>query len=97
MLTTRSITVSLFLAAGLLLSMQPASVLAQNKLSIDKVYSAYLRSSGTITEKGQIKGYFFLYQSDKIDKHTDEYTLQILDENLNKVSNIKYIIRQLLT
>src|SRR5882757_1035352 len=63
---------------------------AQAKLSIDKVYSAYLRNSGTITAQGQIKGYFFLYQSDKIDKHTNEYTLQILDENLNKVKNIKF-------
>lgn len=41
-------------------------------------------------EKNQIKGYFFLYQSDKIDKHTDEYTLQILDQNLNKVKEIKF-------
>jgi len=31
-----------------------------------------------------------LYQSDKIDKHTNEYTVQILDENLNKVRNIKF-------
>jgi hypothetical protein len=66
------------------------SLLAQSKLSIDKVYSAYLRNSGSITEKGQIKGYFFLYMSDKIDRHTNEYTLQILDENLNKVRNIKF-------
>jgi len=63
---------------------------AQTKLSIDKVYSAYLRSSGTISAQGQIKGYFFLYQSDKIDRHTNEYTLQILDENLNKVRSIKF-------
>ncbi len=63
---------------------------AQNKLSIDKVYSTYLRNSGTISEKNQIKGYFFLYQSDKIDRKTDEYTLQILDQNLNKVKEIKF-------
>jgi hypothetical protein len=63
---------------------------AQNKLTVDKVYSAYLRNSGAILEKGQIKGYFFLYQSDKIDRHTNEYTLQILDENLNKVKSIKF-------
>nr|WP_315823171.1 DUF6770 family protein [Paraflavitalea speifideiaquila] len=31
---------------------------AQTKLSIDKVYSAYLRNSGTIMENNQIKGYF---------------------------------------
>ncbi|HEY9341488.1 MAG TPA: DUF6770 family protein, partial [Hanamia sp.] len=63
---------------------------AQNKLSVDKVYSTYLRNSGTIMESNQIKGYFFLYQSDKIDKHTNEYTLQILDQNLNKVKEIKF-------
>jgi hypothetical protein len=63
---------------------------AQNKLSIDKVYSTYLRNSGTIMENNQIKGYFFLYQSDKIDKNTNEYTLQILDQNLNKVKDIKF-------
>ena len=63
---------------------------AQSKLTIDKVYSAYLRNSGAIINHGQIKGYFFLYQSDKIDKHTNEYTLQILDENLNKVHSIKF-------
>jgi hypothetical protein len=66
------------------------AIFAQSKLSIDKVYSAYLRNSGTISAKGQIKGYFFLYQSDKIDRHTNEYTLQILDENLNKVRSIKF-------
>jgi hypothetical protein len=33
-------------------------VQAQSKLSIDKVYSAYLRNSGTIMENNQIKGYF---------------------------------------
>ncbi|MDF2188205.1 DUF6770 family protein [Paraflavitalea sp. CAU 1676] len=63
---------------------------AQQKLSIDKVYSTYLRNSGTIMENNQIRGYFFLYQSDKIDRRTNEYTLQILDENLNKVKDIKF-------
>ena len=65
-------------------------VQAQSKLSIDKVYSTYLRNSGTIMEHNQIKGYFFLYQSDKIDRNTNEYTLQILDQNLNKVKDIKF-------
>jgi hypothetical protein len=63
---------------------------AQNKLSVDKVYATYLRNSGTIMENNQIKGYFFLYLSDKIDKNTNEYTLQILDQNLNKVKEIKF-------
>jgi hypothetical protein len=62
----------------------------EGKLSIDKVYSVYLRNSGAIMNKNQIKGYFLLYQSDKVDRHTNEYTLQILDENLNKVKDIKF-------
>src|SRR5580693_3943323 len=78
------------LPLALLFFLPMSSLLAQSKLSIDKVYSAYLRNSGSILEKGQIKGYFFLYQSDKIDRHTNEYTLQILDENLNKVQSIKF-------
>ncbi len=79
----------LMLAAAFLLT-TTFSLTAQNKLSIDKVYKAYLRNSGTIISNKQIKGYFFLYQSDKIDKNTNEYTLQILDENLNKVRDIKF-------
>ncbi len=79
---------SLLLGAAILFTCPP--VHAQAKLSIDKVYSTYLRNSGTIIKQGQIKGYFFFYQSDKIDRSTIEYTLQILDENLNKVKNIKF-------
>lgn len=78
------------LAAVLAFFLPVTGIFAQSKLSIDKVYSAYLRNSGTIMAKGQIKGYFFFYLSDKIDKHTNEYTLQILDENLNKVQSMKF-------
>jgi hypothetical protein len=63
---------------------------AQDKLTIDKVYSTYLRNSGTIMENNQIKGYFFLYQSDKIDRNTNEYILKILDQHLNPVREIKF-------
>lgn len=63
---------------------------AQSKLSIDNINSVYLRNSGPIIAAEEIKGYYLFYQSDKIDKHTNEYTLQILDENLNKVKNIKF-------
>ena len=63
---------------------------AQNKLTIDKVYKAYLRNSGDIRADNQIKGYFFFYQSDKIDRKTNEYTLKIVDQNLNPVKDIKF-------
>lgn len=77
-------------AAVLMLLITAINLTAQNKLTVDKVYAAYLRNSGTIMENNQIKGYFFLYQSDKIDRHTNEYTLQILDQNVNKVRDIKF-------
>lgn len=83
-------TKKLFILAVLIAGSMSGKLSAQSKLTIDKVYSAYLRNSGAIINHGQIKGYFFLYQSDKIDKHTNEYTLQILDENLNKVHSIKF-------
>ncbi|MHA4843916.1 DUF6770 family protein [Flavitalea antarctica] len=63
---------------------------AQSKLSIENVHATYLRNSGTIMENHEIKGYFFFYQSDKINKSTNEYTLQILDQNVNKVIDIKF-------
>ena len=64
--------------------------IAQGKLNIENVRSASLRNSGTIQENREIKGYYAFYQSDKIDKHTNEYTLQLTDENLNKVKDIKF-------
>jgi hypothetical protein len=89
-MSTRKTILCRLLLAVVLFAL-PASLLrAQSKLSIDKVYAVYLRNSGTIVQQGQIKGYFFLYQSDKIDRHTNEYNLQILDENLNKVKSIQF-------
>jgi len=63
---------------------------SQGKLSIDKVYKVTLKNSGPIIENEQIKGYYFFYMSDKVDKKTNEYTLQIIDENLNKIKDIKF-------
>ena len=67
-----------------------SNVTAQGKLSIENVRSVYLRNSGTIIANGEIKGYYAFFVSDKIDKHTNEYTLQITDENLNKIKDIKF-------
>ena len=66
------------------------SLWAQEKLTIDKVYKVTLRNSGTIIENEQIKGYYLFYLSDKIDRKTNEYTLQILDANLNKLKDVKF-------
>jgi hypothetical protein len=79
---------SLLLLVSLLVIQQYSH--AQSKLSIENIKSVYIRNSGSIISNEEIKGYFLFYQSDKIDKHTNEYTLQILDENINKVKDIKF-------
>jgi hypothetical protein len=80
----KQILFSLVLAAGLMTAQ------AQTKATIESVYSVRMRNSGTIVADGQIKGYYFFYQSDKIDKHTNEYGLQLLDANLNTLKTVKF-------
>jgi hypothetical protein len=84
----RNIASRLALTATLLFAL--TCTWAQEKLTIDKVYKVTLRNSGTIVENEQIKGYYFFYMSDKVDKRTNEYTLQILDANLNKLKDVKF-------
>jgi hypothetical protein len=63
---------------------------AQNKIKIENVQSIYLRNSGPIYANKEIKGYFFFYQSDKINKKENEYTLKLTDQNLNPAREIKF-------
>ena len=60
------------------------------KLSIENVHKVALRNSDAIKEGSEVKGYYFFYVSDKIDKRTNEYTLQITDNNLVKLKDIKF-------
>lgn len=62
---------------------------AQN-LSIENVYKVALRNSDAIKEGSEVKGYYFFYVSDKIDKKTNEYTLQITDQTLKKLKDVKF-------
>src|SRR6187549_3655082 len=59
-------------------------------LSIDNVRKAALRTSDAIKEGSDVKGYYFFYVSDKIDKNTNEYTLRILDNNLKVLKDVKF-------
>jgi hypothetical protein len=63
---------------------------AQNKLSIENVRKIQFVNSGEILEGEELKGYFTFYVSDKIDRKTNEYTVQIVDNNLNKVKDIVF-------
>lgn len=60
------------------------------KLSIENVQKITLRNSDAIKEGSEVKGYYFFYVSDKIDKRTNEYTLQITDNNLVKLKEVKF-------
>jgi hypothetical protein len=59
-------------------------------LSIDNVQKAVLRSSDAIKEGSDVKGYYFFYVSDKIDRKTNQYTLRIVDNNLKVLKDITF-------
>ncbi len=64
--------------------------LAQDNVLIGNVKIANPRSLKPILENNEIRGYFFFYISDKVDKKTNEYTIQIYDENLRKSREIVF-------
>ncbi len=70
--------------------MATTAIYAQGKLSIENVRSIYIRSNGEIMDGDELKGYFTFYISDKVDSKTNEYTVQIMDMNLNKIKDIKF-------
>jgi hypothetical protein len=65
---------------------------AQIKTGLENVNSVSLRNAGAIKKQNDIRGYYFFYESDKIDRNTREYTLQVLDENLNAAKPTKLIL-----
>ena len=76
------------LALGML--MLCAFGISAQKLSIENVNKVSLRNSDAIKEGSEVKGYYFFYVSDKIDKNTNEYTLQITDNTLKKLKDVKF-------
>ena len=84
----KTIFLNLFVLTGFLLIGK--NNFAQGKLSIDNVRQIYIRNSGEIMDGEELKGYFTFYVSDKVDKKTNQYTVQILDNNLNKVKDIVF-------
>lgn len=66
------------------------SIQAQTR-SIENVQSVQLRSSGEIIQDDQIKGYYFFYKVDRVDRKNSLYELSILDANLNEVSSQEII------
>jgi hypothetical protein len=73
---------------GLLLLMMQA-VKAQT-FNIENIVKISPQSLNAIKEGTEVKGYYFFYISDKIDKKTNEYTLKIFDDNLKSLKDIKF-------
>jgi hypothetical protein len=60
---------------------------AQNQ--IDNIYKINFRNSDAIKEGSDVKGYYFFYASDKVDKDNYEYTLRVTDNNLGVLKDVK--------
>jgi hypothetical protein len=73
-----------------LLLLSSATLLQAQTMTIDNVRNMWLRASDAIKEGSDVKGYYFFYVSDKIDKNTNEYTLRIVDNNLKILKDIKF-------
>jgi hypothetical protein len=74
-----------------LLLLSSFTLLQAQTMTIDNVRSMGIRvTSNAIKEGSDVKGYYFFYVSDKIDKRTNEYTLRIVDNNLKVLKDIKF-------
>src|SRR5688500_547116 len=58
--------------------------------SIANVYKPYRTKFGAIKEATDVKGYYLFYANDKIDKNNYEWTLQIYDNNLKALKEVKF-------
>jgi hypothetical protein len=76
----------LLFVSCLLLGMQ----IVNAQTSISNVKKTVLKSSDVIKEGTDVKGYYFFYASDKVDRKTNEYTLKVCDNNLATLKDIKF-------
>jgi hypothetical protein len=60
------------------------------KMTVENVYKASPRNAAAIKQGTDVKGYYFFFISDKIDKKTNEYTLRITDNTLKVLKDVKF-------
>lgn len=75
---------------SLLVMMMCFTAVHAQTYSIDNVIKMNSGSAKEIREGTEVKGYYFFFISDKIDKRTNEYTLRIMDNNLKMLKDIKF-------
>ena len=59
------------------------------RVSMENVYKPFKTNFGAIKEGTDVKGYYFFWASDKIDKSTYEWTLRITDVALKTLKEVK--------
>jgi hypothetical protein len=59
------------------------------KVSLENVIKPFKTNFGAIKEGTDVKGYYFFWASDKIDKNTYEWTLRITDVALKTLKEVK--------
>jgi hypothetical protein len=60
------------------------------QVTVQNVFRMTRRGADAIRQGSEVKGYYFFYASDKIDKDTYEWTLEITDNNLKSLKTIKF-------
>lgn len=76
----------------LLLCLVANLTFAQTK-KIENINNTFkVKNSGAILDKdGDVDGYYFFYELDKLKKNDREFAIQILDKNLNEVAKKNYV------
>ena len=74
--------------APILVLLASFSMLAQT-VSIENVKKPFRTTTGAIEEKTDVKGYYFFWASDEVDKKTFEWTLRICDITLKTLKEVK--------
>jgi hypothetical protein len=64
-------------------------IVSAQKVSMENVYKPFKTNFGAIKEGTDVKGYYFFWASDKIDKNTYEWTLRITDVSLKTLKEVK--------
>jgi len=78
------------LAAAIALVLAFTSTVHSQRMTVENVYKASPRNASAIKEGSEVKGYYFFFVSDKIDKKTNEYTLRITDNTLKVLKDVKF-------
>jgi len=66
-------------------------IISNAQSQIDNIYKINFRNSDAIKEGSDVKGYYFFYASDKVDKDNYEYTLRVTDNNLGVLKDVKFV------